>query len=291
MKEKKIFLTIAGSDPCGGAGVQADIKTADRIGLYPCSVITAITAQNSKSFSDLWPLEASEIKAQLDCVLSDFSPSAVKIGMLPTIGAVNVIASVLAETGLPNIILDPVLAPTLSNFSPDEGVAAAIIDQLFPMATLVTPNIPEMETLERIAGKPMEDLCEAFLTKGGHDSGEDSSDTLYWRADGMPLDAVPSSAFPTLNFNHSSLFNHDSILPQPVEPDHDLRSKTFRHRRIATANTHGTGCVLSSAVACYLALDHPLEKAVETAIKFTIEELRLSATCRLSEGDYGPALI
>lgn len=295
MNRKKVFLTVGGSDPCGGAGIQADIRTAERLGLYPCSVITAVTAQNSAGFYDAWTIPPSHIKDQLKAVLSDFYPDAVKIGMISSPDAVEIIADLLEEAGARNIVVDPIVSPTLKSVSNTLNekieLMKALASRLFPIAAVVTPNIPEATSFREITGLPMESLCSAFLIKGGHTDGDDIVDELYYHDSGNNSWSAPSTAFPTLNFNHSALFNHDNILPSPDERDYGLVVKKFFHKRMETSNTHGTGCILSSALACFLANGKDLDQAAGEAVKFTFQALQKSMKYKLSKGNYGPSLI
>lgn len=290
MKVKKVVLVIGGSDPSGGAGIQADIKTAVRLGLYPCSAVTALTAQNGKTVTGIWPVEKDILRSQLDAVFSDFTPAAVKVGLLTSEEGIRCVASCLEEFEAQNIVVDPVITPTLSSGDKRDSLYPVLAEFLFPLATLVTPNIPEKDLIESSTGQPLESLCSAFLLKGGHSKGEFVEDTLFYRSHVAPGHPAPSSAFPTLNFNHSSAFIQDSILPPPEEEIHWV-SKTFRHKRISTGNTHGSGCVLSSAIASFLAEGYDLEHAVEKAIKFLHDAMRDSSIWKPNEGPYGPVLI
>lgn len=291
MNTKPIFLSIGGSDPGGGAGIQADIKTSDRLGTYPCSVVTSVTAQNSQTVEGVWEIEPERIGIQLKCVLKDLKPAAAKVGLVCSGEAVKVIADILSEYEVPNIVVDPILSPTLSNGSPDEGLMEAMVNYLFPLAELVTPNIPEKESFEKFMGLPFENLCNSFLLKGGHAKGDECVDILFLRDREGQVFSLPSTAFPTLNFNHSSLFNHDSILPEPDEFIPVLKTEEIRHRRISTQNTHGSGCLLSAAIACELAWGEHLAKAVRTGCRFAYNAIKHSANIRLTVGNYGPSLI
>lgn len=291
MKEKPIILSIAGSDPTGGAGIQADIKTAVMLECYPCSVISAITAQNSDSIRGIWGLGADKIKAQLQSVLEEYEPSAVKIGMVASAEAVDTIADILESSSLPNIVVDPVLSTTVDGKVPEPELIREILERLFPIASLVTPNLKERDAIENLTGQKIETLAEAVMLKGGHGEKDTVTDTLYYRE--IPAQGFnsPSTAFPTINMGHSSLYNQDNLLPVPPEGEPELRIREFHHQRIETSNTHGSGCVLSTAVACFLAEGFRLEAAVEKAIKFTTDAMRRSANNNPGKGTYGPVLI
>lgn len=291
LKDKKIILAVGGSDPSSGAGVQADIRTADRLGCYAVSVITAVTAQNSIEFSGLWSLDVEKIESQLRSIGEDFRIDGVKIGMLGSVDAIKAVASFLKNLNCANVVVDPLISPTLRQEKADVPYIEALASMLFPLATIVTPNIPEGKEIEEITGQSITGLCNAVLLKGGHGDEEECKDILFYREEVFGSTQMPSTAFPTINFNHSSLFNHDNILPQPAEYGEEITERIFRHRKIPTSNTHGTGCVLSTSIACYLAEGYGLEKAVSSAIKFTQEALKTSSRYRLTKGDYGPAMV
>lgn len=286
-----MILSIAGSDPSGGAGIQADLKTASRLGCYPCSVITVLTAQNSKGVKGIWKVDKEKIKAQLESVFEDLAPDAIKIGLVDSADSIQVIADTLETNFCQNVVLDPVLKPTLSDSSANEETATALMERLFPLATLVTPNLPELEFFEKLSNRPFEDLCEAYLLKGGHSADDDCIDVLFMREYERYPVGMPSTTFPTLNFNHSSLYNQENILPGPDSEEGRMIGIEFRHKRIPSSNTHGTGCILSSAVACFLAKGLDLPQAVKEAGRFVSEALSKSAKFNLTKGGYGPSLI
>ena len=252
----KKILTIAGSDCSGGAGIQADIKTITVHGMYAMSVITALTAQNTRGVSGVSETSAEFAEQQMESVFSDIVPDAVKIGMLPGRKMIEAIAGKLEEYQAENIVLDPVMVSTSGSPLVKEGAAAAMISHLMPMVRIVTPNLSEAEVLsgtsyrirtkadmEAAAGRIAERLtaaseasgrkgrCPAILLKGGHLTGS-ADDLLY-----LPED-------------------QGRMVWMPAE-------------RVENPNTHGTGCTLSSAIACGLA-ENPedLETAVRNAKKF-----------------------
>ena len=251
-----IAVTIAGSDSGGGAGIQADLKTFSALGVYGASVVTALTAQNTQGVAAIHPVPADFVTAEIDAVFSDLKVDAVKIGML---GAPDVIAAV-AE-GLDcwrqrRVVLDPVMVATSGDaLVPDEAVAA-IRDLLMPRALIVTPNLP---AAARLTGEPvaagraaMEAQAKrllalgahAVLIKGGHAGGEESADFLLTQVSSRWL----------------------------VAP------------RIATDNTHGTGCTLSSAIAAKLALGRHLEGAVIAAKEYLTQALAAADTLAIGKG-------
>jgi hydroxymethylpyrimidine/phosphomethylpyrimidine kinase len=232
-----VALTIAGSDSSGGAGIQADLKTFAALGVYGASVITALTAQNTQGVSGIHQVPADFVTAQLDAVFGDLAVGAVKIGMVAQLATIDAIAAGLARWSPKHVVLDPVMVAT----SGDRLLAADAVERLrtklIPRATLITPNLPEAAALldEPVAadeaaiesqGRRLLALgCEAVLIKGGHGQGAESIDYLVTGGSTLALSAP----------------------------------------RIATPNTHGTGCSLSSAIAAGLAKGEDLETAVRQA--------------------------
>ena len=290
MKKKNIVLTIAGSDPAGGAGIQADIRTAERIGLYPCSVITALTAQNTSKEAEIWGVEPLKINDQLEWLLEDIHPDAVKIGLITSADALNVIVQAIHKFDLNNIVVDPVMSLTLSSQKPNTKLAEAYIKELFPVATLVTPNLPEKTFFEKISGKNFENLCDAFLLKGGHAEDNECIDKLYFHSLEKGYGDFQSTAFPSLTNKNQPILPQDSSLLKEEECTREIHEKEFKTRRLNTTNTHGSGCVVSTAIACYLAKDYHIEKAVESGLKFTHKSMRDSALFKIGKGNYGPTL-
>jgi hydroxymethylpyrimidine/phosphomethylpyrimidine kinase len=235
------LLTIAGSDSGGGAGIQADLKTFAAHGAYGMSVITALTAQNTREVRAVLEVPPEMVAAQIDAVLEDIGADAVKIGMLASAPLIRTVAARLrthlAGTGVP-IVLDPVMVAKSGDRLLREDAVAALKAELLPLATLVTPNLPELETLtglpagteaERLrAAEALAALGPAVLAKGGHGEGEEVVDLLL--ADG--------------------------------------RIHRFAHPRLHTRSTHGTGCTLSSAIAARLGAGEELPVAVEGAIRY-----------------------
>ena len=231
----KTALTIAGSDSSGGAGIQADIKTMTAHGVYAMSAVTALTAQNTTGVTDILESTPEFLAEQLDCVFTDIFPDAVKTGMVSSTALIEVIAAKLRQYGAKNIVVDPVMVATSGSRLISEDAVGALCEHLLPLATVLTPNIPEAELLsgmeikdaggmERAARAISERYGCAVLCKGGHQIN-DADDLLY---SGGEL-------------------------------------RWFRGKRIATANTHGTGCTLSSAIASELAKGLDLDGAVERA--------------------------
>jgi hydroxymethylpyrimidine/phosphomethylpyrimidine kinase len=235
-----VALTIAGSDSSGGAGIQADLKTFAALGVYGASAITALTAQNTKSVTGIHPVPPEFVGAQIDAVFGDLAVGAVKIGMVAQFSVIEAIVASLKRWAPEHIVLDPVMVATSGHRLLNPGAVEALRRQLIPIASIITPNLPEAAALldEAIAtgeaaiksqGRKLLALgCPAVLIKGGHGEGSESVDYLV-RADGI------------------------IALPAP---------------RVATKNTHGTGCSLSSAIAAGLAKGEPLESAVRNAKAF-----------------------
>jgi hydroxymethylpyrimidine/phosphomethylpyrimidine kinase len=237
------LLTIAGSDSGGGAGIQADLKTFAAHGAYGMSAITAITAQNTREVRAVHEVPPEIVAAQIDAVLEDVGVDAVKIGMLASAPIVRAVADRL-RAGLPRIsrmpvpvVLDPVMIAKSGDELLRDDAVEALIEELIPLATLVTPNVPELARITGLPASTLEERCAgavrlarcgpAVLAKGGHAPGAEVVDLL-------------------------------------VEPDGTVRE--FRHARQATSSTHGTGCTLSSAIAARLARGESLAPAVEGAI-------------------------
>lgn len=254
-----IALTIAGSDSSGGAGIQADLKTFAACGVYGASAITALTAQNTTGVTGIHDVPADFITAQIDAVFSDLDVKAVKIGMVARREAIEAIVAGLGRWAPKHVIVDPVMVATSGDrlLSPD--AIDALRTKLFPRASLITPNLPEAAALlnESIAesGQDIEQQgrrllamgCPAVLIKGGHGHGPESTDYL--------IDA--------------------SAVIQLAAP------------RIATGNTHGTGCSLSSAIAAGLAKGRDLETAVRDAKAYV--SAAIAAADRLDVGHgHGP---
>lgn len=234
---KPIALTIAGSDSSGGAGIQADLKTFAALGVYGASAITALTAQNTNGVTGIHDVPADFVTAQIDAVFTDLDVKAVKIGMVSQREVIDVIAASLDRWSPKHVVVDPVMVATSGDRLLSSDAIDAVRKKLFPRATIITPNLPEAAALldegvaateadiERQARALLAMGCAAVLVKGGHGEGPESVDYLVGK------DSVVRLAAP----------------------------------RIATKNTHGTGCSLSSAIAAELAKGETLEAAVRQA--------------------------
>ncbi len=231
----KTALTIAGSDSCGGAGIQADLKTMLANGVYGMSAVTALTAQNTTGVTSIMEVTPEFLADELDAVFTDIFPDAVKIGMVSGVSLIRVIAEKLKEYKARNIVVDPVMVATSGAKLISDDAVDALVNELLPLATVITPNIPEAEVLSGMSIQSPDDMIKAaqkirslsgvaVLLKGGHNMN-DANDLLV-SADG---------------------------------------SRWFNGDHIDNPNTHGTGCTLSSAIASGLAKGYPLAQAVSSA--------------------------
>jgi len=243
----KVALTVAGSDSGGGAGIQADLRTFAAHGLHPTSAVTAVTAQNSVAVTAWAAIEPELVAKQIQAVADDMPVAAVKTGMLGEAAVVRTVALTLARLGLPHLVVDPVMVAKSGDRLLAPDAVAAYLEQLLPIAEVITPNLPEAEVLLE---RPVRDLASmreaaaelcrrgarAAVVKGGHLEGEDAIDIL---CDGGDL--------------------------------HELRAE-----RIETRNTHGTGCTYSAAIAARLALGATHLEAVRGAKLYLTEAIRRS---------------
>ncbi len=248
-------LTIAGSDSSGGAGIQADIKTMTVHGVYAMSAITALTAQNTTGVSGIYEVSPEFLAKQLDSIFTDIPPHAVKVGMVSSAELVRVIAQKLREYGAKKIVVDPVMVSTSGSRLISEDAVETLGRELFPIANLLTPNIPEAEVLTGMSIRTPEEMEQAarrigerfdcaVLCKGGHQVNS-ANDFLWQKSGGC----------------------------------------WFYGERIQNPNTHGTGCTLSSAIASNLAKGLTLEEAVKRAKQYLSGAL--SAMLDLGKGS-GP---
>ena len=236
-------LTIAGSDSCGGAGIQADIKTMTMNGVYAMSAITALTAQNTTGVTAISEVSPEFLGQQLDAVFEDIFPDAVKIGMVSSSKLIEMIAEKLSFYKAKNIVVDPVMVSTSGSKLLQTDAVNTLTKRLLPLASLVTPNIPEAEVLSGMSVKNKDDMLKAakligdtygadVLLKGGH-SINDANDLLY--SDGVYT--------------------------------------WFEGKRIDNPNTHGTGCTLSSAIAANLAKGFSMKESVQRAKSYISDAL------------------
>jgi hydroxymethylpyrimidine/phosphomethylpyrimidine kinase len=233
-----IALTIAGSDSGGGAGLQADLKTFQAFGVYGTSVVTAVTAQDTRAVHAVHPVPLADVRAQIDAVVTDLRPAALKTGMLATAELVAAVASSIREHRLERFVLDPVMVATSGDRLLEEDAITMLVQELLPLADLVTPNVHEAEIL---AGAPVTSVDDmraaalhilgagprAVLVKGGHLSGD-------------PIDLLVTRG----------------------------GERVWRRPRIASRHTHGTGCTLSAAITAGLARGDGLTASVDRAIRY-----------------------
>ncbi|MFV0517917.1 MAG: bifunctional hydroxymethylpyrimidine kinase/phosphomethylpyrimidine kinase [Aminipila sp.] len=248
----KAVLTIAGSDCSGGAGIQADIKTITMHNMYAMSAITALTAQNTTGVYGIMEASPQFVGNQLDCIFKDIKPDAIKIGMVSNSEIIKVIADKLTHYNAKNIVVDPVMVSTSNCKLISDEAMEALISELIPLGTVITPNIPEAQVLCGMEIKNEKDMIisakkigqyfkGAILVKGGH-LVNDATDLLY----------------------------------------EDGRITWYTSERINNPNTHGTGCTLSSAIACNLAKGESLDNSIHQAKQYLTGTLR--AMLDLGEG-------
>lgn len=252
-------LTIAGSDSCGGAGLQADIKTMSALGCYACSVVTAVTAQDTTGVRCVVDMSADLVERQLRAVMCDIRPSAIKTGMLGDADVVAAIADTLSSFPHVPLVVDPIIAATSGDSLMQQGTLQVLVDRLIPLASLLTPNLPEAETLAGMSIRSAGDIhkaaqrildfgCQAVIIKGGHASGKTKTD---W------------------------LFTQSGVI------------KSFSAQTITTLNTHGTGCTLSAAITAYLARGLDLVCAVDKGKRYLSQAIKAGAEVTTGHG-HGP---
>jgi hydroxymethylpyrimidine/phosphomethylpyrimidine kinase len=252
-------LTLAGSDSGGCAGIQADLKTFSAIGVFGTSVITSITAQNTQEVRAVEALSPEIIRQQAESVLDDITIDAVKTGMLPSPEIIETVAGIIDRYALKNVIVDPVMVATSGARLASACISGSFRKELYRRIALITPNIPEAETLSGISIQTEKDFqtvaevllgqgCPAVLIKGGHLLSAYSVDILF-RQDKEPV--------------------------------------SFSSPRVDTANLHGTGCTFSSAIAAYCALGQDLELAIKSAKTYISSAIQSGSTMKLGKG-HGP---
>ena len=253
----KYILTIAGSDSCGGAGIQADIKTITALGAHAMTAITAITAQNSIGVSGVYEVPVESVSMQIEAVVEDILPDSTKVGMLSSARVIDTVAKAIMKYRLKNIVVDTVMKSSTGHDLTAPGAVALMKDFLLPLADVITPNIREAEILSgrRVtnqtemekAARELNWLGPAVVITGGHLEGS-CTDILY---DGR-------------DFHH------------------------FPGERIETENTHGTGCVFSASLACFLARGKNIVEATGLAHEFTRRAIENSYLCGRGAGAVSP---
>ncbi len=251
-----VALTVAGSDSGGGAGIQADLKTFSALGVYGCSVLTALTAQNTLGVQAVQSIPSTFVTHQLDSVLTDFPVRAVKTGMLADVDTLRAVVAGLERYASLPLVVDPVMVATSGDRLLSAEAETVLRDLLLPQATLITPNLPEAAALlgESVASDPASQWRQAerllalgpkaVLLKGGHSEGSQAQDLLL------------GADF----------------------------SEVFSRPRLSTRNTHGSGCTLSAAITAYLALDYGLIDAVAAAKDYVHRAMASSADWQLGQG-------
>lgn len=251
-------LTIAGSDCSGGAGLEADMKTMSALGCYAMAVVTAVTAQNTCGVYAVQQVDDSIVSAQLNAVFADIPPRAVKVGMVGRASTIHVLGKELRNQDIP-MVIDPVMVSTSGSRLMDEDAVGIFVSELLPLATVLTPNIPEAEVLAGMlianeddmryaARKILDKGCRSVLLKGGHLGGDEKADLLM---------------------------------------DSDGNEQWLRHPTVNTPNTHGTGCTLSSAIASCLARELALAEAVDRAEEYLRNALNAGSKLYIGKG-HGP---
>lgn len=260
MKHYKRALTIAGSDPSGGAGIQADLKTFSACGCYGMSAIVAVVDENTVGVTGVHPVPVEFVAGQIRSVLSDIGADAVKIGMLHSSELIRTVKATLEEFGMRNVVLDPVMVATSGDKLLQDEAVETLQRELIPHVRVITPNIPEaeillgrkiesQEQLPKLARELSLDGRVSVLLKAGHLTDEELIDVFY-------------------------------------DAEND-RTEELRSRRLATVNTHGTGCTLSSAVAAFLAHGYGLTEAVRRAKAYIDAAIRAGADYAIGHG-HGP---
>ena len=253
-------LTIAGSDSGGGAGIQADLKTFQALGVWGMSALTAVTVQNTKGVSGFEELSPETVGGQIRAVATDIGVDAAKTGMLASAPIIEAVAEAVRETGVPNLVVDPVFMSKHGHPLLREDAVDALRTRILPLATLVTPNLPEAAGLTGLEVRTLQDMeragravlelgARAVMVKGGHLESEEATDLL--------------------------------VTPDGVQP--------LSAERIDTPNTHGTGCVLSAAIAAYLARGDDLPEAVRKGKAFVTEAIRASLEIGQGIGPVNPS--
>lgn len=256
-KNYNIVLTIAGTDSCGGAGVPADIKAISACGCYASCAVTAVTVQNTLGVKAVHDIPPEIISGQIKAVLEDIGADSIKIGMLSKVETVRTVAQAIRCANVKNIVLDPVMVSTSGHRLLSEEAVEVLKNELLPLATIITPNVPEAEVLlsKKISGQNETEKCAeelaqlagcSVLLKAGHFLDDDLFDVLY-------------------NFETKAVTK-------------------FETRRVKTQNTHGTGCTLSSALAAFLAKGLSLECAVENAENYIQNAIREGSDYQLGNG-------
>ncbi|HSE30416.1 MAG TPA: bifunctional hydroxymethylpyrimidine kinase/phosphomethylpyrimidine kinase [Pyrinomonadaceae bacterium] len=256
MGDRPIILSIAGVDPSGGAGIVADVKTIDALECFPAIAITSITFQNTSGVYGASHQSVEVLRAQIDPILNDFKIAAVKTGMLPTAEIITEVARIFSEGNLPAPVVDPVMRATSGDSLIEESALDTLKERLFPIARVVTPNIPEAERLTGSAIKSIDDMKRAAATIRGF-----GADAVLVKGGHMPLGDLKGS-------------KSGEAVDVLLEETGSITE--FRRPYFDVGNVHGSGCTLSAAIASYLGKGKTLVDAVYEAKGYVTERIRLA---------------
>jgi hydroxymethylpyrimidine/phosphomethylpyrimidine kinase len=267
----KCVLSIAGSDSSGGAGIQADIKTITAHGLYAMTAIAALTAQNTLGVQGILEVPAEFVGQQLDSIFLDIQPDAVKIGMLANQEVVKVVAQKLQQYQAQNIVLDPVMVSTSGSTLLQDTAVARLRAELFPLATIITPNIPEAEVLSGFSIVNSQEMQQAARQIASYHASQHGNGPA------------------TILIKGGHLVDSDQLSQNGEAMVKDLlyingEFQWFESRYIDNPNTHGTGCTLSSAIACNLALGHSISTAISQARNYLSDALAANLNLGAGKG-------
>ena len=291
-------LSIAGSDPSGGAGIQGDIKTIFAEGCYGMGVVTGLTVQNTLGVSDVMPVPTDFLYRQIDEILCDIRPDTIKIGMIVSTEQVDVIVGLIKRHGLENVIVDPVIAPTSGAAFASEEVMKSMIEKLFPISTLVTPNLPEAKKICEIIGcqnlqlkddaqkqyqaqVQSKDISRIKIQSQSQPQSKPQSQTeIYGKA--TNLSAPELACFIGQRCGCSVLIKGGHAEGSSATDylwtasDENIMGCTaeFKGDRVETTSSHGTGCALSSSIAANMAKGHTLEAAIEIGKEYVTTALK-----------------
>ena len=287
-------LSIAGSDPSGGAGIQGDIKTIFAEGCYGMGVVTGLTVQNTLGVSDILPVPTDFLYRQIDEILCDIRPDAIKIGMIISTEQVDVIVGLIKRHGLENVIVDPVIAPTSGAAFASEEVMKSMIEKLFPLSTLVTPNLPEAKRICEIiecqnlqlkddAQKQYQAQVQSkdiFRIKIQPQTQSQSQTEIYGKAANLSAPELACFIGQRCGCNvlikggHAEGSSATDYLWTASDENMMGCTTEFMGDRVETTSSHGTGCALSSSIAANMAKGHTLEAAIEIGKEYVTTALK-----------------
>lgn len=281
-------LSIAGSDPSGGAGIQGDIKTIFAEGSYGMGVVTGLTVQNTLGVSDVMPVPADFLYRQIDEVISDIKPEATKIGMIVSTEQIDAAVNLIKRHGLENVIIDPVIAPTIGAEFASEEVMKSMIEKLFPLSTLVTPNLPEAKRICEIIG------CQNLKLEGNGQMQDQAKSKFQSQIKTQVQSQTPIHG-KTANLSapelacfigqscgcsvlikggHAEDYHATDYLWTASDENRIGCIVEFKCERIDATSSHGTGCALSSSIAANMAKGHTLEAAIDRGKEYVTAALK-----------------